>query len=127
MELQIFPQKNSKINITIKDNTPHISVNLNLHAHIMTLDKNIEYETNEVLSKISGTAQEYLTKQFDKYFKKISVEYETDIDNFCTKATSNFLTISDWKNFNWNEKFKNSKFDININLNVLSSMLVTET
>ena len=127
MELQIFPQKNSKINITIKDNAPHISVNLNLHAHIMTLDKNIEYETNEVLSKISGTAQEYLTKQFEKYFKKISVEYETDIDNFCTKATSNFLTISDWKNFNWNEKFKNSKFDININLNVLSSMLVTET
>ena len=127
IELQLFPKKNSKINVTIENGIPHISIVLDLHADIMTLDKDIEYETNEVLSKISNAGKDYLTKQFNDYFKKVSTEYETDIDNFCTKAVANFLTIPEWKNFNWNKKFKNSKFDINIDVDVLSTMLVTKT
>lgn len=127
LELQIFPKHNSKVKVTIENDVPHISINLDLHADIMTLDKDVDYETEEVLSKISTATKEYLTKEFNDYLKKISTEYETDIDNFCTKATANFLTISEWENFNWNEKFKSAKFDVNINVNVLSTMLVTET
>jgi len=127
MELQLFPKQNSKINVTIENNIPHISIALDLHADVMTLDKDVEYETNAVLSKISNSGKEYLTKQFNDYLKKVSTEYETDIDNFCTKAAANFLTIPEWKNFNWNEKLKNSKFDINIDVDVLSTMLVTKT
>jgi hypothetical protein len=127
IELQLFPKQNPKINIKIVDNIPHISVSLNLDADIMTLDKDIDYETNEILSKISDSSNEYLTNQFNHYFEKVSTKYEADIDNLGTKATSLFLTIPDWEKFDWNKKFKNSKFDINIDINVLSTMLVTET
>lgn len=127
MELQLFPRKNTKINVTIDNDSPHITISLNLHADIMTLEKNVEYTTDEILRKISNATQNYLTQQFNNYLQKVSKEYESDIDSFCTKATANFLTIPDWKNFNWNEKFKNSIFDVNIDVNVLSSMLVTKT
>ena len=127
MELQIFPRQNSKINVTIENDVPHISINLKLHADIMTLDKDVEYDTDEVLSKISNATKNYLYKQISNYLKKVSTEYKSDIDNFGTKATANFLTIYDWKNFNWNEKFKNAIFDVNVDVNVLSTMLVTKT
>lgn len=127
MELQIFPKHDSKVNISIENDVPYISISLDLHADIMTLDKDIEYETDEILLKISNSAKDYLTKEFNDYLKKVSTEYESDIDDFGTKATANFLTISDWGNFNWNEKFKNAEFDVNINVNVLSTMLVTKT
>lgn len=127
IELQLFPQHNSKIKVTIENDTPHIAINLDLHADIITLNKNVDYETDVVLSKISNSSKEYLTKEFNDYLNKISSEYETDIDNFCAKAKANFLTISDWEDFNWNEKFKNTKFDININIDVLSAMLITKT
>ena len=127
MELQIFPRQNTKIKVTIENDTPHISVNLKLHADIMTLDKDVEYETNEILSKISNATKDYLTEQINHYLKKVSTEYESDIDNFCTRAAAHFLTISDWNNFNWNEKFKKSKFDVNVDVNVLSTMLITKT
>ena len=127
LELQLFPRRKSKINITIENDIPVIFINLSLHADIMTLDKNKNYETTEVLAKISNSAKQYLTQEFNNYLKKISTEYQTDIDNFNTRTASNFLTIPEWKNFNWNEKFKNAKFDININVNVLSTMLITET
>ena len=127
MELQLFPRKNTKINVTIDGDSPHITINLNLHADIMTLEKDVEYTTDEILTKISNATKDYLTQQFKNYLEKVSKEYESDIDNFCTTGTANFLTIPDWENFNWNEKFKNSNFDININVNVLSTMLVTKT
>lgn len=127
IELQLFPRHNSKINISIENDVPKIYIKLDLHADIITLDKDIDYETTDVLSKISDTAQKYLTNQFNSYLKKVSTEYETDIDNFGTKATSNFLTISDWNNYNWNEKLKNANFNLDINIDLLSSMLVTKT
>lgn len=127
IELQIFPRQNTKINVTIENNIPHIFITLNLHADIMTLDKDIEYETNDVLSQISNTAEEYLTNQFYEYLNIISTEFNSDIDNFHAKASSHFSNISDWENFNWNEKFKDSVFDVNINVNVLSTMLITKT
>lgn len=127
VELQLFPRKNSEVIITIADNIPYISINLDLHADIMTLDKDINYEENDTLLKISNATKDYLTTELYNYLKKVSSEYESDIDNFCTKATSNFLTIPEWNSFDWNKNFKNSIFDININVNVLSTMLITKT
>ena len=94
IELQLFPRYNSKINVSIENNTPIIYIKLDLHADIVTLDKDIDYKTNDVLTNISDTAQKYLTEQFNNYLKKVSTEYEVDIDNFCSKATSNFLTTN---------------------------------
>lgn len=127
IELQLFPKQDSKVNITLENDVPHIWLKLDIHADIMTLDKDVEYETNEILSKISNATKEYLTKEFNNYLKKISTEYETDIDYFYTKAASHFLTIPEWNSFNWNDKFKNAEFDVNIDVNVLSTMLVTKT
>ena len=127
MELQLFPNKKTKVDLTIKDNTPHISINVALDADIMTLDKDINYETNEVLKKISDEGEKYLKKQFDKYLDKVTKEYEVDIDDFGLKGPAHFSTISEWKNFNWNEKFKHTQYDVNIDINVLSTILITRT
>ena len=126
-ELQLFPTQKSKIGLNIKDNVPTISIKIFLDADIMTLDVDTNYEKDEILSKISTSAEEYLKKQFTKYLNKVTKEYEVDIDNFSTKGPAHFLTIGEWKNFNWNEKFKNTNFDIDININVLSSLLITKT
>lgn len=127
LELQIFPTKKSKIKLDLANDIPHISIKLELDADIITLDKDVNYETNEVLTKISDSTKEYLKTQFDNYLNKVSKEYEVDIDDFCSKAPAHFATIPEWENFDWNEKFKNTEFDVDIDINVLSSILVTKT
>jgi len=127
MELQIFPRENTKINVKLKDDNPFITINIKLDADIMTLDKDINYETNEVLTKISNALKDYLTKQFEAYLNKVTREYNVDIDSFSTRAPAHFLTISELNNYNWEEKFKNTEFDVNIDVNVFSTMLVTRT
>lgn len=127
MELQIFPSKNSKISTDIKDNKLRISLKIKVNADVLTLENDIDYESNEVLEKISSATEKYLTDEFHNYLNKVSKEYETDIDHFCIKALGHFATIPEWKNFNWKEKFKDAEFDVNVDANVISTLLITKT
>ena len=127
MELQLFPSKKTKITINIIDGIPHISIKLYLNADVMTLEQDIDYEIPETLEKISSTAKDYLKNEFDKYLNKVSKEYNCDIDEFYTKAIGHFATIPEWKNFNWKEKLKNAVFNVDLDFNVTSSLLVTKT
>lgn len=127
MEIHLFPSQKSEIKVNIKDDKPYISIKLSLESDIMTLDKGINYENNEVLSKISNATKDYLKEQMNNYLNKVSKEYNVDIDHFCTKGPAHFSTMSEWEKFNWKEKFKDAVFDVNIDIDVLSTMLITKT
>ena len=127
IELSLTPSKKSKIFAKIEDGIPHISIKINLRASILTLENDINYEQNEVLEKFSTATEEYLKKEFNNYFNKVSKEYGTDIDCFCNKALAHFTTTKEWEDFNWPEKFKTAKFDIDVNIDTISSMLLTKT
>lgn len=127
MELQMVPSKKSKIDVSLKDDIPHIKINLNIDADIMTLEKNKNYQSNENLEKISSSAESYLKEQMDNYLNKVCKEYGVDIDDFYTKVLSRFSTIPEWENFNWPDKIQKAEFDVNVDVNVTSSLLITET
>ena len=127
MELQLYPTKKSKISVDINNNIPHISIELKIDADILTLDENIDYEQENVLETFSNATKQYLEKEIYDYLNKVSKEYSTDIDNFGNKALAYFATSSEWKDFDWSEKFKNAEFDVNVDVTVISSLLITKT
>ena len=127
IELNIVPNKKSKISVNIEDGIPNIYTDINVQASILTLEKNMEYENTDTLNKFSAKAEEYLQKQLTDYFNKISKDYNTDIDCFSYKALSHFPTQKDWKDYNWKENFKNSRFHTNVKINVVSSQMITKT
>lgn len=127
MELQISPEKKAKINTKIENDKLKINVKLDLVADIISLDNEIDYENNVILEKVSETASSYFNEELNKYFNKISKEYSVDIDKFCLSSLKYFPTEKDFENFNWDEKYKNAEFSTDINVNVVSSLLVTKT
>lgn len=126
-ELSLSPVKDSKMVVSIDNDTPQIYLDFYLIADILTLNKDTNYESEEILNLFSEKATEYMNNKFYEYLNKMSKEYNTDIDNFSHKALTNFSTLSEWNNFNWNEKFKDATFHVNVNLNVVSTLLLTET
>lgn len=126
-ELNLSPKKDSKVSVEIKDDIPHISVELSLEAYGLTLDEGINYETHSSVDMLSKNAKNYMEEQLNNYFKKTSKQYGTDIDAFAVKALHNFDTIQDWREYNWPEKYKNAEFNISVNINVISSLLITKT
>lgn len=127
IELSIIPNKDSKFTVNIENGTPNIYLDINVQASILTLEKDIEYEQTSTLENFSDATIDYLEKQFDNYFNKVSKEYGTDIDCFSYKALSHFATKKDWENYNWNEKFKSAQFHTNVKVNVVSSQIITKT
>lgn len=127
IELSLTPTKKSKISVKIEDGVPHILVKINVQASILTLEKDINYDENKVLETFSNSTENYLEKEFNEYFNKVSKDYGTDIDCFCNKALAHFATTKEWEDYNWPEKFKSAKFDIDVNIDTISSMLLTKT
>ena len=127
IEIQLFPSKKTKIDLNIENDIPHILLQLSLNADIMTLDTDVNYESNNVLSKISEATEQYLKTQFNDYLNKVTKQDNVDIDDFSLKGPAHFSTIPEWEKFNWDEKFKNTEFDIDIDINVLSTILITKT
>lgn len=127
IELNIIPNKNSKFSVNIEDGIPNIYLDISVQASVLTLEKDIEYEQPETLEKFSVLSKDYLEKEFNNYFEKVSKDYGTDIDYFSYKALSHFATKEEWDNFNWTEKFKSANFHTNIKVNVVSSQMITKT
>lgn len=127
IELNIIPIKDSKFTVNIDDDIPNIYLDIGVQASILTLEPNIQYEETSTLEKFSTATKDYLEKEFNNYFDKISKDYGTDIDCFSYKALSHFATKKDWESYNWNEKFKSAKFHTNVKVNVISSQMITKT
>jgi len=123
IDLNVSPIKSSKITVDVSSSSPIINISVLCEARILTIDKNANYEDSKVLDEISKNAEEFLKQNMETYLNKTSKEFNSDIAGFFKHATSKFLTIEQWENYNWNEKYQNSQFTVNVNIDVMSSTL----
>ena len=96
-------------------------------GRIYSIDANRQYLDNKKLETISNVCTSYLESTFSDYLYKSSKQYKSDINEFGKYALSQFLTTNDFNEYNWNENYKDSVFDIKVKTMVESSILLTET
>ena len=126
LDFIVFP-KERKIKVNIINNTPYIEYNAKFIARIHSIDKDSKYLDSNKLEELSDFLNRYLTNQITNYLYKTSLIYKSDINGFGKYALSNFLTIPEFKKYNWKESYKDSTFKVNIETIVDSSILITET
>ena len=127
LDIYLSPVKPTKIKLEIVNGSPFIKVNCVYSGRIYSIDANRQYLDPKKLETISSACNSYLESTFSDYLYKTSKEFKSDINEFGKYALSNFLTTTDFNNYNWNENYKNSFFDIQVKTSVESSILLTET
>ena len=85
---------------------------------------NSDYLDDNMLTEISNTCDAYLESVFSSFFYKTAKIFNSDIVGVGKSALSSFRTSSDFENYNWEENYKNSFFDITVNSNVKSGFLL---
>ena len=75
------------------------------------------------LDVISDAAEKSLIGYLTTYLNKTTQQFKCDIDYFYNHAKHNFLTIQEWKNYDWAFRYQNAKFDINVDARVYYSLL----
>lgn len=114
------------IDVDISGDKPIINIGIYLNGRLMSIRNNLDYSEQKTLTNISDTVSKDLEKNITDYLYKTSKDYGCDIDKFYLTVKRKFLTIGEWKNFNWAEKYPNSTFNVKIESNIDSSFIVTE-
>lgn len=127
LEIQLSPNKKSKITSNIENWDININIELNLIANILSLNSNINYEDTDTINKISTATQNRLNDELNKYFDKTARKYNVDIDKYYLSILKYFPYQKNFDDFNYKEKLKNANFNCNTHVNIISSLLITKT
>lgn len=125
--LSLKRQKNTKNNVKLVNGSAFIKVKTAFEARIISTSSNSEYLTNQNIEKIEEYANCYLEEHLLSYFYKTSREFNADIDGFGKHLLKNFLYWQDWKDFNWLSNYKNSFFEVDADVQLLSGILIMQT
>ena len=127
IDIMLYPVNKGRIKVDIINGSPFISIEKNFIGRIYSMKEDSKYLDNKNLEDLSLEVNNYLEKVFIDYLYKTSLTFKSDINNFGRYASENFLTINEYKDFDWQSNYPNSIFNVKIDTNVESGFLVTES
>ncbi len=123
ISLMLRQNKNCKINVDIKNDKPQITIDVFLDTHLMSSGSTTNYLKTENKDKLKKATKKEIKEMMSNYLK-ITTNLNSDIAGFGRYAKKNYLTWDEFKKQNWENIFKNSDFDININIDLNISQVI---
>lgn len=124
IDLSVSSLEPACIKIDLNNSVPIITLKLNLNAKALNGQENLDFSDKEVLKKINESFQNYLTSKMKDFLYKTSREYKCDLNGFYRLVKQKFLTLPEYKAFNWEKQYQSADFNIEIESDVISSFLV---
>lgn len=126
LNFRISPYKSPKISIDTSSNTPYIKLELFCEAHVLSIERKKDYGNIDFINNTHPIIENFIKDNITTYLNRTSKDFHVDIANFYTVARKNFLTMPEWNNYDWNDKYKNANFSVNVNVNLNSQLLYIE-
>lgn len=127
LDVYLTPTKDTKIDISLVNGSPYIKINSEYSGQIYSMSTSSNYLDSKKLDAVSKACNHYLETTFTDYLYKTAKELHSDVNSFGRKAQKLFLTTADFDNYDWNEEYKNSFFDVSVNTNVKIAGLLSDT
>ncbi|MCI8641074.1 MAG: hypothetical protein HFJ59_04300 [Clostridia bacterium] len=127
IDIYLTPNTTHKIDVSIVNGAPYVKIKLRFSGKIYSMTRDAQYLDNKILDKISNSCNTYLESQFSNYLYKTSNVFKSDINQFGSYALSEFTTTSEFENYDWQNNYKNSTFDIDIETIIDSGFLLNQT
>ena len=127
IDLYLSPIHANKISVDISNGSPYIKIKFSYSARVYSMDSDSKYLDDAVLNDISHSCNAYLKSTFSDYLYKTSLEFKADINDFGGYSAKNFLTTKEFEQYNWKRNYENSVFNVMVDVEIESGLLVTET
>lgn len=116
-----------KSKVYLTNGTPYIKPSIDLSARIISMSDDYKDLTEENIELIEEYAKYYVERFIYDYLYKTAKVFKSDITAFGKYAVSNFATIDEWNEYNWLDNYKNSFFNVDINVDIVSRYLLIDT
>lgn len=104
--------------VEIANGKLQIKVQIKLEADILAIQSGINYEAPENTKLLEDNASERIRNNIERFLNKTAKEFKSDICGFGRSVKGKFLTWKEWENYNWLDKYKDSSFDVSVDLKI---------
>ncbi len=120
--MDIIQRKKPSITAQIKEGRAVVNIVLDLEGDFTSIQSKMRYEDYQL--PMEKKACDVIRGEIAAMLKKTTEEYETDICGIGKHVKGNFLTLDEWKDFNWEERYKKTIFNIDVKLKVRRTGLI---
>lgn len=125
LDAKISLNKNTDISATYDDTSqiPNITCKIYLDVKILSAAKDYNFTDGYDLNILENAISEKVKEYCYSYLNKISKDYNSDVIGFYGYLKRNYFTEENFKDINWSESFKNSNFNVTIDVDLSSNYL----
>lgn len=113
-----------KINVYIINGSPYVTIKIKTDARISSVDQISGRTSEEEIREIELSASNYLREQISHYLYKTSKELNSDISNIGKYSVKEFKTLPEFEHYKWLERYKDTFFKIDCDVDVESGFLL---
>lgn len=116
-------KKRTKKNVQLVNNSPYIESKVYLNAFITSTSLHSSYSKIEHLNIIEEYIESYIESNISEFLYKTSKYFKSDIVGFGEKLIPKYLTSEDWQDLKWSSLYKESFFNVNVDVSIKASSL----
>lgn len=113
--LELRQGRKPDCHVELIDGKPKIDITVTLEADIVSIQSGINYESVENVSILENAAMEFLKDGMLRFLEKTR-ELGVDICGFGTRQKMKYLFWDDWMKVQWLKIYKDSSFNLKVNL-----------
>lgn len=123
LDIELIENTKPKIYVDVSKENPVINIDIKVGGFIAGSNNlNLDLDKKDD-NYISYCTSKFLENKINLFLDKTKNDYKCDINDFYKYAKCHFLTYNQWENYNWNEKYLQSKFNINVNSEIYNTMV----
>ncbi len=118
----LVQNKKPDVKVNVKNDVPYVYIKLHLNGDFIST----AYESI-LEDHIDGFEQEtckYIKEAVTSFLNKTTKEYNSDIFGFYSYAKRYFLTYEDMINYNWEKKYGDTQFFVDVDFNIKRTGLI---
>jgi len=122
--ISVKKSRQPQIKVDMVNGKPKIDIKVIIEADFESIQSEEDYEENSTF--FETYTQDFLKKEMLRFLKE-TITLKTDIVGFGKYMQRKFLTWDEWKNFQWLKKYKDSSFNVAIDLKMRRPGLIIKT
>lgn len=125
--LTLKQAQNPTISVDIGGDRPVIKEEIFIEPEIVGVPSGVNYESNLKMAELEQKITELISMNCNSLVARTQGEFRSDICGFGRHARKKFLTIQQWRTYNWEEKYPLAEVDIKVSVKIRRTGLMLKS
>jgi len=125
--INVSQARSPRIKVDLDGDNPGITVDVYIEAELFGISSGENYEAPEKKKVMEKALKDLIKKECQLIVNRSQEEFNSDIFGFGRHAKKKFLTLDQWRKYNWAEAYSRSNVAIKVNLTIRRTGLMLKT